>query len=80
MFSVSARGEKDPAEEVEEGEGEGEYGLKPMNCPGHCLLFKHAGATRSFRDLPVRYADFAPLHRYALPTITDAPGVETVVD
>ncbi|RPB08223.1 class II aaRS and biotin synthetase [Morchella conica CCBAS932] len=64
MFSVSARGEKDPAEEVEEGEGE--YGLKPMNCPGHCLLFKHAGATRSFRDLPVRYADFAPLHRNEL--------------
>lgn len=38
-----------------------EYGLKPMNCPGHCVMFsKH---DHSFRDLPVRYADFSPLHR-----------------
>ena len=29
-----------------------EFGLKPMNCPGHCLVF--ASATRSYRDLPVR--------------------------
>jgi threonyl-tRNA synthetase len=35
--------------------------LKPMNCPGHCLLF---GATaRSYRDLPLRVADFSTLHR-----------------
>ncbi|KAK1767194.1 putative threonyl-tRNA synthetase [Phialemonium atrogriseum] len=38
-----------------------EYGLKPMNCPGHCLIF--ASQRRSYRDLPVRYADFSPLHR-----------------
>ncbi|KAG5923634.1 hypothetical protein E4U53_003537 [Claviceps sorghi] len=37
------------------------YGLKPMNCPGHCLIF--ASKPRSYRDLPVRYADFSPLHR-----------------
>jgi threonyl-tRNA synthetase len=37
------------------------YGLKPMNCPGHCLLFK--SQRRSYRDLPIRYADFSPLHR-----------------
>ncbi|KAG5987979.1 hypothetical protein E4U43_004870 [Claviceps pusilla] len=37
------------------------YGLKPMNCPGHCLIF--ASKTHSYRDLPVRYADFSPLHR-----------------
>lgn len=37
------------------------YGLKPMNCPGHCVMFsKHE---HSFRDLPVRYSDFSPLHR-----------------
>jgi threonyl-tRNA synthetase len=38
-----------------------EFGLKPMNCPGHCLMFKHH--TRSYRDLPIRYADFGVLHR-----------------
>ena len=41
---------------------EEEYGVKPMNCPGHCYLFdtkKH-----SYRDLPVRYADFSRLHRF----------------
>ncbi|KAG6214027.1 hypothetical protein E4U50_000720 [Claviceps purpurea] len=38
-----------------------EYGLKPMNCPGHCLIF--ASKIHSYRDLPVRYADFSPLHR-----------------
>ena len=37
------------------------YGLKPMNCPGHCLLFQ--SQRRSYRDLPIRYADFSPLHR-----------------
>ncbi|PRT55599.1 Threonine--tRNA ligase, mitochondrial [Wickerhamiella sorbophila] len=38
-----------------------EYSLKPMNCPGHCLLF--ASRERSFRELPVRYSDFSSLHR-----------------
>ncbi|CVK84638.1 related to threonine--tRNA ligase [Fusarium mangiferae] len=42
-------------------EEEGDYGLKPMNCPGHCLIF--ASKNRSYRDLPIRYADFSPLHR-----------------
>lgn len=37
------------------------YSLKPMNCPGHCLLYK--AQTHSFRELPIRYADFSPLHR-----------------
>ena len=31
---------------------EDEYGLKPMNCPGHCLIF--ASQRRSYRDLPLR--------------------------
>jgi len=38
-----------------------EFGLKPMNCPGHCLMFAHR--TRSYRELPLRYADFGVLHR-----------------
>lgn len=37
------------------------FGLKPMNCPGHCLIF--ASQERSYRDLPIRYAEFSPLHR-----------------
>lgn len=43
------------------GDEEDEYGLKPMNCPGHCLIF--ASQLRSYRQLPIRYADFSPLHR-----------------
>lgn len=59
MYEVRGRGAS--------GEGAGElhedesYGLKPMNCPGHCLMFK--SQARSYRDLPIRYADFSPLHR-----------------
>jgi len=37
------------------------FGLKPMNCPGHCLMF--AESLRSFRELPIRFADFGVLHR-----------------
>ncbi|KAI0454919.1 hypothetical protein F5B21DRAFT_514426 [Xylaria acuta] len=44
-----------------EGGEDDEYGLKPMNCPGHCLIF--ASQQHSYRDLPIRYADFSPLHR-----------------
>jgi threonyl-tRNA synthetase len=40
---------------------EREYGVKPMNCPSHCLLF--AERKRSYRDLPMRFADFGRLHR-----------------
>ncbi|CAM9405474.1 unnamed protein product [Chrysoparadoxa australica] len=41
-----------------------EFGLKPMNCPGHCLMFGHT--TRSYRELPLRFADFGVLHRNEL--------------
>jgi threonyl-tRNA synthetase len=41
--------------------GETTFGLKPMNCPGHMLLF--AGKLRSYRELPLRYAESAGLHR-----------------
>ncbi|MCY0886706.1 MAG: threonine--tRNA ligase [Firmicutes bacterium] len=37
-------------------------GVKPMNCPGHCLLFKEG--VRSYRDLPLRLAEYGPLSRY----------------
>ncbi len=44
------------------GEGEEPHaGLKPMNCPGHMLLF--GNGLRSYRDLPVRYAESSTLHR-----------------
>jgi threonyl-tRNA synthetase len=38
-----------------------DFGLKPMNCPGHCLMFDHR--VRSYRELPLRLADFGVLHR-----------------
>ena len=41
---------------------DGEYGVKPMNCPGHCYLF--AARKYSYRDLPIRFADFSRLHRF----------------
>merc|ERR1711871_1478266 len=41
-----------------------EWGMKPMNCPGHCLLFGHR--VRSYRELPIRVADFGVLHRNEL--------------
>ena len=41
--------------------GETSFGLKPMNCPGHMLLF--ASKLRSYRELPLRYAEAAGLHR-----------------
>ncbi|CAL8328274.1 unnamed protein product [Arctogadus glacialis] len=40
------------------------YALKPMNCPGHCLMFDHR--PRSWRELPLRLADFGVLHRNEL--------------
>ena len=40
------------------------YGIKPMNCPGHMLLF--GSKLHSYRDLPLRYAEGAPLHRNEL--------------
>ena len=40
-----------------------EFGVKPMNCPGHCVLFAHSGL-KSHRDLPLRIADFGRLHRF----------------
>ena len=38
-----------------------EYALKPMNCPGHILIFKQG--VKSYRDLPLRYGEFGACHR-----------------
>jgi threonyl-tRNA synthetase len=40
---------------------EQDYSLKPMNCPGHCLMFDHKA--RSYRELPLRLAEFGVVHR-----------------
>jgi threonyl-tRNA synthetase len=45
-----------------------EFGVKPMNCPGHHLLFKER--LWSYRELPVRFADFGRLHRYERSGVT----------
>jgi threonyl-tRNA synthetase len=37
------------------------FALKPMNCPGHCLVFD--ARDRSYRELPIRMAEFGVLHR-----------------
>ena len=45
-----------------------EFGVKPMNCPSHALIY---GSTlHSYRDLPVRLADFGRLHRYERSGVT----------
>jgi len=41
---------------------EREFAVKPMNCPTHCLIFGED--IRSYRDLPIRFADFGRLHRF----------------
>jgi threonyl-tRNA synthetase len=46
---------------VQPHEGEEPMALKPMNCPGHMLLF--GSQLRSYRDLPIRYAESSTLHR-----------------
>jgi len=38
------------------------YAIKPMNCPGHIQIFKQG--LRSYRELPVRFAEFGKVHRY----------------
>lgn len=47
---------------------EREYAPKPMNCPSHCLMY--AANHHSYRELPIRYADFARLHRYERSGVT----------
>jgi len=55
MFGATPAGEA-----VEDGERI--YAIKPMNCPGHVQIFKHG--LRSYRELPMRLAEFGAVHRY----------------
>src|SRR2546423_1914639 len=50
-----------PPKGVEPDKDKGIFALKPMNCPGHCLMFRDE--ERSYRELPWRVADFGVLHR-----------------
>ncbi|OYY12848.1 MAG: threonine--tRNA ligase [Rhizobiales bacterium 35-68-8] len=54
MFKVQSAGEDTGDERV--------FALKPMNCPGHVQIFKHG--LKSYRDLPLRLAEFGAVHRY----------------
>jgi threonyl-tRNA synthetase len=54
MFTAQPAGED--AEDVRV------YAIKPMNCPGHIQIFKHG--LKSYRDLPLRMAEFGVVHRY----------------
>ncbi|HHN67554.1 MAG TPA: threonine--tRNA ligase, partial [Thermopetrobacter sp.] len=47
---------------ITETEDERIFALKPMNCPGHVQIFKHG--LKSYRELPVRMAEFGKVHRY----------------
>ena len=51
-----------PAGDDAEAEDERIYALKPMNCPGHVQIFKNG--LRSYRELPLRLAEFGVVHRY----------------
>jgi threonyl-tRNA synthetase len=60
MFAVkSATAFMNPEDEAAEQKV---FALKPMNCPGHVQIFKHE--LRSYRDLPLRLAEFGCVHRY----------------
>ncbi|RTL93144.1 threonine--tRNA ligase [Ancylobacter aquaticus] len=54
MFKVQPAGDTEDNDRV--------YALKPMNCPGHVQIFKHG--LKSYRDLPMRLAEFGAVHRY----------------
>ncbi len=53
MFAATSAGDDTEDEQV--------FALKPMNCPGHVQIFKHG--LRSYRELPVRLAEFGNVHR-----------------
>ena len=54
MFQATSAGEHTDDERV--------FAIKPMNCPGHIQIFKHG--LRSYRELPLRLAEFGIVHRY----------------
>lgn len=63
LFKVSGHYDKykDDMFRVVSNYSKEEFFLKPMNCPNHCALF--GSKPRSYRDLPIRYSDFANLYR-----------------
>ena len=61
MFTVTGGSQAQKSTGTAPPEEDDAWGLKPMNCPAHCLLF--ASRPRSYRDLPLRLADFGALHR-----------------
>jgi threonyl-tRNA synthetase len=54
MFAAQSAGDEIDDERV--------FAIKPMNCPGHVQIFKHG--LKSYRDLPLRLAEFGAVHRY----------------
>jgi threonyl-tRNA synthetase len=54
MFAATSAGDETEDEQV--------FAIKPMNCPGHVMIFKHG--LRSYRELPLRLAEFGNVHRY----------------
>ena len=54
MFAAQSAGDETEDERV--------FAIKPMNCPGHVQIFKHG--LKSYRDLPLRLAEFGVVHRY----------------
>ena len=54
MFAAQSAGDDTEDERV--------FAIKPMNCPGHVQIFKHG--LKSYRDLPLRLAEFGTVHRY----------------
>ncbi len=54
MFKAQSAGDETKDERV--------FAIKPMNCPGHIQIFKHG--LRSYRELPLRMAEFGMVHRY----------------
>lgn len=59
MFCVPINSEK--SVQNEDSVNSNNYYLKPMSCPLHCLIFKNS--VRSYKNLPIRFADFGCLHR-----------------
>ena len=47
---------------LSKSEDDRDFALKPMNCPGHMMLYRHG--VRSYRDLPMKIAEFGKVHRY----------------
>jgi len=61
MWEISGHAQQNYPMYYTEIEGQ-KYGIKPMNCPGHVLIYKQH--TRSYRDLPIRYFELGTVYRH----------------